>query len=376
MFTLIKNADIYAPRHIGRADVLISADKIVAVGPDMQISLPDLTVFDAEGKKMIPGLIDQHVHVTGGGGEMSFSSRVPEFAFSDAVRAGVTTIVGLMGTDSLTRSVENLVAKTKALNEEGLTAYCLTGAYAYPSPTITGSVGKDIAFISEVLGVKLALSDHRGPHTSDDELIRLVSDARVAGLVSGKPGIVHLHMGIEPQGLEQVLRILRSTVIPAKQFRPTHVRADLPGALEFAALGGYLDFTTGGEADAAAHLVHEYARKVPASQLTMSSDSNGSMPRWNEKREIIGITAAKISSMPEALRALVNNEGMALEDALVFQTVNVAQALNFAAKGQIATGMDADLVLLDDDMQPDTVFARGKMLMREKIMLVKGTYED
>ena len=89
-------------------------------------------VLDAAGRRVIPGLIDQHVHITGGGGESGFTSRVPELRFSDSVKAGVTTLVGLLGTDSRTRNVQNLLAKTKALNEEGITAYCLTGAYEIP----------------------------------------------------------------------------------------------------------------------------------------------------------------------------------------------------------------------------------------------------
>ena len=58
-------------------------------------------------------------------------------------------------------SEENLVSKAKALKEEGLSVYCLTGSYGYPSVTLTGDVKKDILFIDEVIGVKLALADHR-----------------------------------------------------------------------------------------------------------------------------------------------------------------------------------------------------------------------
>ena len=93
-----------------------------------------------------------------------------------------------LGTDSFTRSVENLVAKAKGLNEEGITTYCLTGAYEYPSPTLTGRVDKDIAYINEVIGCKLAISDHRSSHVTRQELLRLATQVRLGSLIGGKPG--------------------------------------------------------------------------------------------------------------------------------------------------------------------------------------------
>src|SRR5699024_8762235 len=142
-----------------------------------------------------PGFVDQHVHLTGGGGEGSFHTRAPEARLSELIAGGVTTVVGLLGTDGITRSVENLLAKVKALREEGITAYCLTGSYGWPSVTVTGDLRKDIVFVEEILGLKLAVSDHRAPNISVEDLIRAASDVRVAGMLSGKAGILTLHMG-------------------------------------------------------------------------------------------------------------------------------------------------------------------------------------
>ena len=153
MFRLLKNGDVYAPEHIGKADILICNDKIVDIAEHIDFDYPGTEVVDLEGRKVIPGVIDQHIHVTGGGGESGFTSKVTEVGLSDLVRGGVCTVVGVLGTDSISRNVESLLAKVKALNEEGLTAYCYTGSYDYPSPTVTGSVGRDIALIDEVIGV-------------------------------------------------------------------------------------------------------------------------------------------------------------------------------------------------------------------------------
>src|SRR5690554_2905341 len=216
MLTIIENVRVYDPEDVGVQDVVFCYDKIVDVGSELAASYPLATRIDGTGLRAVPGYIDQHVHVTGGGGEGSFRTRVPELKFTDCVRAGVTTLVGVLGTDGITRSVENLVAKTKALGEEGLTAYCLTGSYEYPTITLTGDVKKDIAFVAEVLGVKVAISDHRCSNLTKEELIRLVSDVRMASLISGKPGLVTMHTGRGKQGLNMIFEILDETDLPIK----------------------------------------------------------------------------------------------------------------------------------------------------------------
>lgn len=203
-------------------------------------------VLDAAGKLLTPGLIDQHVHITGGGGEGSFHTRTPELQLSELVKNGITTVVGLLGTDGITRSVDNLYAKTRALCEEGVSAYMLTGAYGYPSPTITGEIERDIVFVKEVLGVKLAISDHRAPNVTEDELIQIASKARVAGMLSGKPGMVTLHMGDDKAGIEAGIPALRESSVPVRIFRPTHVNRNdvlLEEGYQLLEKGGYVDLT-------------------------------------------------------------------------------------------------------------------------------------
>ena len=135
---LIKNGEVYAPKYLGKKDLLICNEKIEYIA-DQITEVPEYCeVIDAQGKYVIPGLIDQHVHVTGGGGEGSFHTRTPELKLSEMIEGGITTVVGLLGTDGITRSIENLYAKVMALNEEGVSAYMMTGAYGYPGPTITG----------------------------------------------------------------------------------------------------------------------------------------------------------------------------------------------------------------------------------------------
>jgi len=378
MLTLIKNAKVYREGGWRQSDILLTGGVIDSIDDIIPCPTSNTAVIDAEGRHAIPGYIDQHVHITGGGGEGGFLTQVPPMRPDAPVKAGVTTVVGLLGTDGATRSIKNLVAKTKALKEFGLTAYCLTGNYNYPSPTLTGSVLDDITFIEEIIGVKIAISDHRGPNMSKEELIKLASDARVAGLLAGKAGIVHLHTGKGKSNLDMLFEIIKETDIPVTVFRPTHLAHCLDDAVRFAKEGGYIDFTcSAGNPAKRAGTIIKAMEQAPEHLVTISTDSNGSMPKWNDKKEMIGIGAGKIDSMPENVAAMVTAHGFPLERAILPATKNIAGALRlYPKKGVLAPGSDADITLLGDDLLPDTVFAGGKLMMKNKEMQVHAYFED
>jgi len=364
LLSVIENVQVYAPEDLGLNDIVICHEKIVEVGQGLAPSYPKANKVNGKGLLAVPGFIDQHVHVTGGGGEGSFKTRVPELKFTDCIGAGVTTLVGVLGTDGITRSVENLLAKTKALNEEGITAYCLTGSYEFPTITLTGDLKKDIAFLKEVLGVKVAISDHRCSHLTKEELIRLASDVRMAALVSGKPGLITFHVGRGKQQLDLLFAILEETDLPVKHFRPTHVGKLGEAAVRFAKMGGYITAST--LASEAAKDINEAIKAgAPLERITLSSDANGSFPKWNDTNEMIGIAAASMKSLHKVLKALVQGERLPLTAALRLVTTNVANALELhESKGRLHGGYDADILLLDQDFNFDTVMARGQVLMQ------------
>lgn len=172
MFTLIKGAEVYAPEYLGIQDVLFSFDKIAWVSDSIHgLSLENLEVIDARGKILIPGLIDQHVHIIGGGGEGGFDTRTKEIEIESLLRAGITTVVGVLGTDGITRNLEALYAKAKELEIKGITSYIYTGSYGVPPITFTGRVDRDLVLIDKVIGVgEIAISDHRSSHPTEEEL--------------------------------------------------------------------------------------------------------------------------------------------------------------------------------------------------------------
>ncbi len=373
-FLLIRNADVCAPEEIGLRDLLICGERIAVIGEHLSYDFPDMQVLDVQGKKLVPGFLDQHVHITGGGGESSFRSRIREIDVTDILESGVTTVVGLLGTDGLSRSIENLVAKTKALNEDGITARCLTGSYALPSVTLTGSVARDIAFVQEVIGVKVAITDHRSSMPTRQELSRLASQVRVASMLSGKAGILCMHTGTGKTGLSDVMAVVEESDLPIRHFRPTHVGHLLDDAVQFANMGGMIDFTSGSDPQKTAEQIRWALERAPLEQMTISSDSNGSAPVWNEKRELIGMGVGKMDTLWETVRTLIVG-GMAASEALKLITENVARGLElYPVKGHIAPGADADLVVLDPDWRVDTVIARGRCRVRDRKVLEAGYY--
>jgi len=380
---LLKNATVYSPEPLGVRDILLAVDRIVAIEEQLTVCLPNLSVMDCSKKIAVPGFIDSHVHILGGGGEGGFRTRTYELSFSDLVRAGITTVVGCLGTDGVTRSLESLYAKAKALEEEGASSYIYVGSYRVPPVTLTGSIIKDIVLIDKVIGVgEVAISDHRSSQPTLDELKRLAADARIGGMLSGKAGVVNVHVGDGPTMLEPLVKVVKTSEIPITQFLPTHINRNsklLNSSIEWLSMGGFIDLTTSiGELLEDELLPWRVFKELSEhgfeSQITFSSDGQGSLPRFDEKGNFVGLDVGKVSTLYEQAR-LAAMHATPLEKALLPITKNVAKILKLTDKGTLSVGMDADIVLLDQDLNIDTVIAKGKILMLNKEQIVKGTFE-
>ncbi len=386
MFTLIRNGRLYAPDDMGKCDILIAAGKILKIAE--KIDAPqnlEVQTVDAAGKIITPGFIDLHVHITGGGGEGGPATRVPEIQLSRITRAGVTTVLGVLGTDDVTRHPESLLAKAMALEKEGITAYILIGSYQFPPATITGSVRKDIALIPHVLGVgEIALSDHRSSQPGFEDIAQLVAAARVGGMIGGKAGIAQFHMGSGQKGLDFLFRLVEETEIPIGQIFPTHITrspALFEQCLRFAKMGGNVDITASGkrldwEISAGEAFRQFKSAGVAIEQITLSSDSNGSMPIFDENGSLVGLAVGDIENLLNEFRRLVTEEDFPVPDILKCITLNPARRMGIGhQKGSLKEGKDADLVVFDTGWKIDRVYSLGRLMVSGGLAEVKGTFE-
>jgi beta-aspartyl-dipeptidase (metallo-type) len=393
-FTLIKNGSIYAPSPIGKKDILVCENSILAIDDEISkhsvITLdPNALIIDAEGMLVAPGFIDCHIHFNGAGGENGPQFRTPPLQLSSFIKAGITTAVAPLGTDGVCRSLRELLAKCRGLDAEGITAYMYTGSYGYPPVSITENVLSDIVFIDKIIGTKIALSDHRSSHPTVAELRHLISDSRVGGMLAGKVGLVMAHMGDEEGGLSIIKEALSGTDIPKTQILPTHVNRNsklFTEGLEYCANGGYIDITAdlttsitsnAGFISPVDCIVMAYNKKIPLSSLTLSSDGNGSMPIFNSAKEVVGMAMGEPRSLFAAIKDILYNTNIPKEDVISLVTKNVAEHLKLTKKGRIAKGGDADILLISpSDFSLQYVVAKGIVLMEKGNVVRKGTFES
>ncbi|MCA1061898.1 beta-aspartyl-peptidase [Rossellomorea sp. AcN35-11] len=390
MLTLIQNGEVYAPEYLGKKDLLIVDNKIGFIEDKIEPphQFVDIKIVDATGKYVVPGFIDSHVHIMGGGGEGSFRTRTPEIQLTQATLAGITTLVGVIGTDGTTRTMASLVAKAKGLEEEGITCYVQTGSYQVPLKTLTGKIEDDIILIDSIIGVgEVAIADHRSSQPTVNELAKIASAARIGGMLSGKSGIVNVHVGDSLDHLKLLEEIVDTTDIPIKQFYPTHINRNahlFEAGIQYAQRGGYVDFTTStipqfledGEVKSSKALKRMIDAGVPVEQITFTSDGQASLPDFDGDGELVGLQIGQVSSLYSSVKDAVLEEGIPLEVALKVITSNPAKILKLKQKGHVVRGKDADLVLLDKNtLEVNTVFAKGKTMVENGKAIVKGTFE-
>jgi len=384
---LLINCDVYGPAPLGRQDILVAGGKIVAL--DKKIPPPamvPLETVDVEGSMVIPGLIDGHVHIAGAGGEGGPATRTPEMHLGQMLEAGCTSVIGCLGTDGLTRSVESVLMKAKALRAEGASCWIFTGSYQVPPPTILGDVGKDIALIEEVIGVgEIAIADHRSSFPTVEELIRLAEHARVGGMLGGKAGIVNLHMGDAENPFALLYEAVARSELKLTQFLPTHCNRNAAIFEAAAQYGrqGYVDLTTSSypyfpqyEIKPATALARLLAAGVPNTHITFSSDACGSLPHFDADGRLVKLETGRPRANLVELIDAVRQEGIPWEQVLPVVTSNVADILKLPGKGRIQVGHDADLVVLDARDKIRHLVMNGVLAVRDGRRLMRGTFED
>ncbi|AOR22451.1 beta-aspartyl-peptidase [Clostridium taeniosporum] len=390
MISVIKDIKVYAPEYLGIRDIVIAGGKIEGIYENIDISdtFIKINVINGKNKIIFPGFIDSHVHLIGGGGEGGYRTRTPELQLSNLTSSGITTVVGCIGTDSECRSIKSLIAKVKSLKEEGISAYCYTGSYAIPVKTLTDVIERDLMLIEEIIGVgEIALSDNRSSEPSYEEFVKLVAQSRVGGILSGKSGVVNVHIGQGKRKLDYLFKLIKESDIPVSQLLPTHINRNINlfiEGLNYVKEGGFIDLTTSsdvnfledGELTASQGLKKYIESGLPIKNITFSSDGNGSMPKFNENKEMIGLGICSVESLYTQVKESIKKYNTPIETAIKVITSNVADILKLYNKGRILAGKDADLVIVDEDsLDIDIVISNGIKMVEDGECIIRGTFE-
>ena len=376
---LIKNANVYAPESLGIKDLLIANGRIQAIENNIEKNKLFSQIWDAQEKIVTPGIIDQHVHIIGAGGKNGFHSMTPEIKMTDLISCGTTTVVGLLGTDGSSRSIKTLNAKTKSLINEGISAYMYTGYYGLDPIHLTESVKDDMMFIDNVLGCKIALADIRSSYPTPLELVRLLKDIRVGGMLASKKGILHIHLGALTDKMDVLFDLVENFEFPIEHISPTHVgrTKDLfEQAIKFAKLGGMIDITTGASkyTDPYKSVLYALERGVDISKITFSSDGNAGLEKLDDKGKLIGFRKAPVDKNLEEVISLIKKGGVSIEDAFKIITKNPANNLGLSNKGIIKVGADADFCVFDSDLKLMDVLAHGVLMMENYDLKVNDSF--
>jgi beta-aspartyl-dipeptidase (metallo-type) len=388
MVTLLRGGEIFSPDPLGEKDILILGSKIGAICEPGQIKVEGFPIdeVDASSKRIFPGFIDSHVHILGGGGEGGPSTRAPEITIEDIITSGVTTVIGCLGTDGTTRHMESLLAKANGLEIEGITTYIFSGSYQIPVVTLTGSVRTDIILIDKVLGAgEIAVSDHRSSQPTFEEFCRIASECRVGGMLGGKAGIFHCHLGDGKRRLEMFFRLIEETEIPITQLIPTHCNRNpelLEESIQFIQKGGYLDLTADldpnppeeGHISVAAAIRSCKEKNAPLTNITVSSDANGSLPVFDKEGNLAGLTIATQKSLMANFKYLIQEQILDIPETTRLFSTNAATFYKLEHKGEIKVGNDADLAILDEKWDLTGSIAKGQTMMWGGELLVKGTF--
>jgi len=378
---LIKNAHVYAPEDLGIQDVLCAGGHIIDMGTEVW-PVGEPTVHQAEGRPLIPGLIDSHIHVTGASGAGGPLSRSHDLPLSWITLAGITTVVSPLGTDSLSRSIPALLGRAAALTAEGINAYVYTGGWRNPVPTLTGDPQADMAYVDRILGIKIAIAERGAPPMSVDDLCHLAQAAVIGGGIAGKKGVLHAHIGDRPEGLEPLRQAIEASGIRPDRFLATHVNRNpalWAQAQSFAKEGGGIEVTSqiqkdrgyGNAIEPERALLEILDSDIPREHVTLSTDAGGSYSIQGRN----GRSAmAEPMTLFETIQKVVRG-GVDLSDVLPLVTLNAANRLGLTSLGRIVDGGAADMVLLTEDIEVDCVWCRGRLMVSDGDAIVRSDYE-
>jgi N-acetylglucosamine-6-phosphate deacetylase len=380
---LIKNARVYGPDRVADPGWLLTEGRqIVGMGygrPPRFDGDQSIRTVDAQGRHLLPGFIDLHVH-------------------------------GAVGHEVMDASADGLRAMAGCFAQHGVSGFLPTTWTASPDATqraldtIAGVLGP-VAKGASILGAHL-----EGPYLNvakcgaqDPRYIRLADPAETDALLGR--GFVHL-LALAPEYAEN-LRLVDDCVRRGVAVSIAHTSATYEQVLEAVEHGasqmthafnamtgfGHRDLGTAGamlalpqlRAELIADTVHVHpaamrvlvAAKGTADVILITDairaagmpdgdyriDSRTVTVRDGAVRLPDGTLAGSVLTMDVALRNIVAATGLPLRELWPLTSLNAARAIGVSArKGSLEVGKDADLVLLNDQFQVQLTVAEGTVV--------------
>ena len=368
------------------AAIGIKDGKIAWIGAQEQITthLPhyqDNQVTDANGKWLMPGLIDCHTHIVYGGNRSNeFEARLQGASYQDIAAQGG----GIVATVSATRtaSIESLFTQSEkrllALMKEGVTSIEIKSGYGLDLDTerkmltVARQLGEkyDIHVSTTYLAAH-ALPPEYKSHMQDraDDYIEQVCEwlpiLHAEGLVDAVDGFCE-NIAFSSDQIRHVFEVARSLDLPVKLH--AEQLSDIGGSALVAEYKGL-------SSDHLEHLSETDIEKMAASN-TVAVILPGAFYTLRDTK-LPPIEALRKHQVPMAISTdcnpgtspltsllLAMNMGCTLfyltpEEVLAGSTVYAAKALGLSNKGKIEVGCDADLALWDIARPADLAYQMG-----------------
>ena len=160
--------------------------------------------------------------------------------------------------------------------------------------------------------------------------------------------------------------------------RQTHINRNemlFGKSIEYALKGGAVDFTGNENIDYwetirdEVRVCNGIKRMLDAGvnpdRMTISSDGQGSLPMYSSDGEFLGMGVGQSSCLLKEVKECVFKTKIPLEIAISTITSNPAEILRLKGKGKIEEGYDADLCILDQELQLVEVIAKGNTVYKK-----------
>jgi len=151
---IVKNGTVVTPDATFPADVAIKDGKFVAIAAPGTLDVTAAREYNAEGKYVLPGVIDGHVHFREPGFEYKEDWRTGSTA---AAIGGVTTVIDMPNTNPKTDTAEGVEIKTKLASEKSWVDFGIIGLLVQDSvPNLKAVAAAGVcgykSFLGETIG--------------------------------------------------------------------------------------------------------------------------------------------------------------------------------------------------------------------------------